>query len=144
MADPIAPERYPEGNAGFIGHFSALLAAILSYFHARMQLAGMESKEAALHYMMLIVWAGAALVLLFFGYIFFVIGLVFAIAWLFRDPSKWVWVLLAFGIGHFIVAIFCVLVARAKIFVPMFRDTLSELKKDQLWLTRQTQNVKPS
>ncbi len=144
MVDPKTPEAHPADGAGFFAHGGAALAAVLSYLQARFQLAALESKEAGVHYAMLLVWAGAALVLLFFGYIFFVIALVFAVAWLLRDPSKWVWVLLAFAMGHFIVAIFCVLMARAKIFVPVFKETFSELKKDQLWLTSQKANVKPN
>ena len=142
MADSKVPESRPAGSAGVIGHFGALLAALVSYFQARLQLAGMESKEAALHYILLLVWAGAALVLCFFGYIFFCIGCVFAVACLFQDPSKWIWVLLGFGALHFAVAIFCILIARSKIFLPMFRDTINELKKDQLWLSRL--NEKPN
>jgi uncharacterized membrane protein YqjE len=109
---------------------------VAAYFQARLTLAGMESKEAAIHYAMLLAFAVGALVLCAFGYVFFVIGLVFAIAWFFEDPSKWIWVMLGVGVLHFAVAIVCVLIARAKIFVPMFRDTISELRKDQLWLSR--------
>jgi len=143
MPDPTIPEPYPAGREGFIGHLGALLAAILSYLRARLLLAGLESKEAALHYAMLIAWVAGALGLLLFGYIFFVIGLAFGIAWLFRDPAKWFCVLLAFGIFHFMGAIFCILMARAKIFLPMFQETLSELKKDQLWLSQKV-NEKPN
>jgi len=85
----------------------------------------MESKEAALHYMMLIVWAGAALVLLFFGYIFSSSGS--------YSPSRGCSATRRVGVG------FACLRHRAfhrghllrpqwrgpKIFVPMFRDTLS-------------------
>jgi len=142
MAESKVPEAHPAESAGLIGHLSGVLASIASYLQARLQLAGMESKEAAVHYAMLLVWAFGALILCAFGYIFFVIGLVFAIGYFFQDPSKWIWIMLGVAVLHFAVAVFCVLVARSKIFVPMFRDTLNELKKDQLWLNRL--NEKPN
>lgn len=144
MENPRVPGAAPGGprehgaraGGGVIEHFSGLLAAFLAYLQARLLLAGIESKEAAIHYAMLLVWTGGALVLCFLGYIFVCIGLVFAVAYFFQDPSKWIWVMLGFGAVHFAVAIFCVLIARSKIFAPMFRETISELKKDQLWLNR--------
>ncbi len=142
MVEPTVPEPLQGERPGFLAHFAQLLAAVVGYLQARLTLAGMESKEAAIHYAMLVAWVVCGIVLCAFGYVFFVIGLVFAIAWFFEDPSKWIWVMLGVGVLHFAVAIFCVLMARSKIFVPMFRDTLSELKKDQLWLSRL--NEKPN
>jgi len=144
MADSKVPETNPAGSAGVIGHLSALVAALLLYLQARLLLLGLESKEAALHYALLVVWAGAALVLCFFGYIFLCIGCAFAIAYFFSNPSAWIWVMLGFGAVHLAIAILCVLIARGKIFAPMFRETISELKKDQLWLSREKLNEKPN
>ena len=141
MSDPKVHETRPAAG-GTLEHLGELFAALLGYVQARLQLAGIESKEAAIHYGILLALVAGAVFLAFFAYIFLCIGVVFAIAYFFREPSVWIWIMLGLGAAHLGVAIVFVLIARAKVFVPMFQETLGELRKDQIWLSRQKADKK--
>ena len=127
--------------AGLFGHLSALMAAKLGYLKARLELAGIEGKEAAIHLTIILGLAIGGLVVAVFGYFFLVIALVFLIARAFGDGSAWPWVLAAAALFHFILAGLLLLIARLRLGVPLFPLTLEELKKDQEWLTT---NAKPN
>lgn len=121
-------------NIGLFGHFSGLLAAKLGYLRARLKLAGIEGKEAAIHASIIAGLAIGALVVLVFGYFFLVIGLVFLIALAFGGGNAWIWVLLAAALLHILGAIVLLLIAKSRLSTPLFPLTLDELKKDQEWL----------
>jgi len=134
MAEATTPQRgAAAANEGFFEHSRALLAALAEYFHARLRLAGTESKEALVHYGIIIGLAVGALVVVVFGYLFFCIGLAVLLAHLLRIHPGWV--ILIFALIHFAVAIVCLLIARARLTAPMFTGTISELKKDQQWMS---------
>ena len=84
----------PQAKAGLFGHLSALLAAKLAYLKARLELAGIEGKEAAIHLAIILGLAVMALVLVIFGYAFVVLALVFLIALAFGGGNAWIWVLI--------------------------------------------------
>lgn len=119
---------------GLFRHLAALLGAKLEYVRARLQLAGLEGKEAAVHVAVLIGLALAALVVAIFGYLFFVIAIVFLIAWACGGGNAWIWVTLGAAFMHFIAAVVFTLVAKMKLSTPLFAATLDEFKKDQEWL----------
>ena len=124
----------PEPAAGIFGHLSALLAAKLAYLRARLELAGLEGKEAAVHLAVILgLVAGGALALVF-GYFFFIIGLVFLIASACGGGDTWIWVALGAAALHFIGAAVLLLLAKSRLRTPMFSATLDELKQDQEWL----------
>ena len=116
-------------------HLSALLAANLAYLKARLELAGLESRDAAIHLAIILGLAIGGLILVVFGYFFFVLALVFLIALAFGSGS-WLYVLLGAALVHFVGAVALVFIARAKLGAPLFPLTLEELKKDQEWLKK--------
>jgi uncharacterized membrane protein YqjE len=126
---------------GLFGHLSALLAANLGYLKARLELAGLEGKEAAIHLAVILGLAIGALVLVVFGYFFLVISLAFLIARAFGDGSAWPWVLGAAALVHLLIAGVLLLIARLRLGTPLFPLTLEELQKDQEWLKT---NAKPN
>lgn len=130
MPDPAPPEP----AAGIFVHLSALLAAKLAYLRARLELAGLEGKEAAVHLAVILGLAAGGALALFFGYLFFIIGLVFLIAWACGGGDVWIWVTLGAAALHFIGAAVLLLIAKARLRTPMFSATLDELKQDQEWL----------
>ena len=134
MADPTAEEPRPAEAAGLFGHLSALIAANLGYLRARLKLAGIEGKEAAIHASIILGLAIGALVALIFGYFLFVLGAVFLVAQAFDNEHAWIWVLLGAAGLHFAGAVALVLIAKAKLATPLFPITLDELQKDQEWL----------
>lgn len=120
-------------GAGLLDHLQALFGSGAAYLRARLQLAGLESKEAFVHYLTIVAFIVGALLLVLFGYIFLGFGIAFALGRLLHVP--WLWVLLGIGLLHVIGAVTLVLLARSKIAMPMFRSTIGELKKDQECLT---------
>lgn len=121
-------------RGGLFSHLAELLGAKLAYLRARLQLAGIESREALVHYAIILGLAVGALVIALFGYLLFVIGIVFLIAWLLGGGNAWIWVMLAAAATHLIGTATLLLVAKIKLSQPMFEATLAEFKKDQQWL----------
>ncbi|HYR59274.1 MAG TPA: phage holin family protein [Chthoniobacteraceae bacterium] len=119
---------------GLLSHFGTLLGAKLAYLRARLQLAGIEGKEAAIHFAIILGLAAGAALIALFGYLFFVIALVFLIAWACGGGNAWIYVMFAFALGHFGTALVLLVISKAKLAQPVFQATLSELKKDQEWL----------
>ena len=140
MPDSLEDVRAAQA-AGILGHLSALLAAKLAYVRARLELAGLEGREAAVHYGAILGLAIGGMIALVFGYLFFVIALVFLVAHLIGGETAWIWVLLGAAALHFIGAAALVLVAKSRLGVPMFSASLDELKQDQEWLKT---NAKPN
>lgn len=140
MPDPLENAQAAQA-AGIFGHLSALLAAKLAYLRARLELAGLEGREAAVHYGVVLGLAVGGLIALVFGYFFFVIALVFLVAHWIGGETAWIWVLLGAAALHFIGAAALVLVAKSRLGVPMFSASLDELKQDQEWLKT---NAKPN
>lgn len=119
---------------GFFRHLTALLGAKLAYLRARLQLAGLEGKEAATHYAIILGLAIGALVVAIFGYFFLIIALVFLLAWACGGGNAWIWITLGAALLHFIGAAALGVIAKVKLSQPMFAATLDEFKKDQAWL----------
>ena len=125
---------------GFFEHASAWLGTALAYVRVRFQLAGLEGREAALHYGVLLALAAVGMVFLVFGYLFFCLALVFLIARLLGDENAWIWVSFGMAVLHVGAAAGAFLWIKAKIGKPMFAATFDELRKDQEWLTATTEN----
>ncbi len=123
-----------EAGAGFYRHFLGVLSASLTYLKARLQLVGIEGKEAGLHYGIAAALIAAALVVVFLGYLFLCLAIVFLIAWLLGDGHAWIWVTLGMALLHFAAAVAFVFIAKNKITAPVFSATLEEFKKDHEWL----------
>ena len=140
MVEPrIDATGTPEG-AGLFAHISGLLAAQLSYLKVRLQLAGIEAKEAGIHYGLILAFAIVALVAVVFGYLFLIIALVFLIALAFDSQSAWIWVMFGAALLHLGGAGALLFLAKGKLAEPMFAETLNEFKKDQRWLSSAKQN----
>lgn len=119
---------------GIFSHFALLLSAKIAYLRARFQLAGLESKEAAVHYAIIAALGIGALIVAVFGYLFLVIAAVFLIAWMIGGENAWIWVLLGAAGLHLIGALALALIAKSMLARPMFAATLGEFKNDQEWL----------
>ena len=135
MPEPNTDDGRRGEAAGFIGHLSSLLAAKLAYLRARLELAGLEGREAAIHAAIILGLLIGGLIIAVFGYLFLILALVFLIAQVaLGGGSAWIWVLASFALVHLAGAAFLFIVARMKLNAPLFSMTLEELKKDQEWL----------
>ena len=141
MPDPTTENFRASEAARIFGHLTALLSAKLAYLRARLELAGLEGREAAVHYGVILALALGGLIVLVFGYFFLVIALVFLVAHLLGGATAWIWVTLGAALLHFLAAAVLLVVAKARLGAPMFADSLHELKQDQEWLTT---NAKPN
>jgi uncharacterized membrane protein YqjE len=110
----------------------ALLNALAEFFESRFALLAEESKGAAVQLLILVGCVIFALLLCALGYVFLITGAVVGVAHLIG--ISWPWVALAAAVVHFIVALALLLVARSRVTKPLFRATLTELKKDREWL----------
>jgi uncharacterized membrane protein YqjE len=140
MPEPTSEDPPKAQATGLFGHFSAFLAAKLAYWRARLELAGIEGKEAAVHLAIILGLAIGAVVVTIAGYFLFVIAVVFLIAKAFSSENAWMYVLGCAALVHFAIAAALLIIARIKLGVPLFPLTLEELKKDQEWLKT---NAKP-
>ena len=132
---PASARSFPS----FFEHASAWLGTVLAHFRVRLQLAGIEGREAAVHYGVLFALAVAGLVSLVFGYLFFCLAFVFLIARLLGDENAWIWVSFGMALLHLGAGAGAFFWIKAKISKPMFAATFDELRKDQEWLTATTQ-----
>ena len=124
--------RNPAGHAGLLENLLALLNALAEFFESRFALLAEESKGAAVQLLILVGSVIFALLLCALGYVFLITGAVVGLAHLIG--ISWPWIALAAAVVHFIVALVLLLVARSRVTKPLFRATLTELKKDREWL----------
>lgn len=134
MPEPASEDRQTAEAAGLWGHLSGLAAAKLSYWRARLELAGIEGREAAAQYAVALALGIGAMVLLVFGYFFLVLAVVFAIAWALGGGNSWIWVLIGAALVHLVGAAGLFFAVRAQVMRPVFTATRDEFRKDQAWL----------
>ena len=132
MMSESTRSRNPAGHAGLLENLLALLNALAEFFESRFALLAEESKGAAVQLLILVGSVIFALLLCALGYVFLITGAVVGLAHLIG--ISWPWVALAAAVVHFIVALVLLLVARSRVTKPLFRATLTELKKDREWL----------
>ena len=132
MMSQSTRSRNPAGHAGLLENLLALLNALAEFFESRFALLAEESKGAAVQLLILVGSVIFALLLCALGYAFLITGAVVGLAHLIG--ISWPWIALAAAVVHFIVALVLLLVARSRVTKPLFRATLTELKKDREWL----------
>jgi len=126
-------EERTAADAGLPEHLLSLLASATGYLRARLELAGMEGKEAVGAYGKVFAFLAGAILLLLFGYVFLWIGLIAVIAHF--AAVHWGWITVAVGLLHLIGTALCLWGAKAKWGKPVFTATLNEFRKDQEWLS---------
>ena len=132
MMSESTRSRNPAGHAGLLENLLALSNALAEFFESRFALLAEESKGAAVQLLILVGCVIFALLLCALGYVFLITGAVVGLAHLIG--ISWPWIALAAAVVHFIIALVLLLVARSRITKPLFRATLTELKKDREWL----------
>jgi uncharacterized membrane protein YqjE len=133
MAEAPNRQNGPAADAGLVAHTREFLASLADYLRARLQLTGVESKEAFVHYFKLLVWLVIGLLVAVFGYLFLCIGAVVLIARLLN--VAWPWVMVVTALLHFGAAAACAFIAKARLAEPMFQATLQEFHRDKQWLS---------
>jgi uncharacterized membrane protein YqjE len=132
MISETPRSRNPAGHAGLLENLLALASALAEFFESRFALVAQESKAALVQLLVLASCLILALILFVFGYGFLVASVVAGLAQVAR--ISWLWITLAAGALHFVIALVLILVARSRMTKPLFRATASELQKDREWL----------
>ena len=132
MISETTRSRNPAGHAGLLQNLLALASALADFFESRFALLAEESKAAFVQVLVLASYLVLALILCAFGYVFLIASAVVALAHL--AGISWLWTALMAAGAHFIIALALLLVARSRMTKPLFRATVSELKKDREWL----------
>src|SRR5438046_223144 len=129
MALQTVRARNPAGRGGLFATLLGLVNALATFVESRLALFTKESKAALGQLAAMMGALIAALLFFAFGYIFLVASAVVGLAHV--AQISWIWTaLIAAGI-HFILALVCVLIARAVMTKRPFRETTEELKKDR-------------
>ena len=132
MASAGARVYNPAGHAGLIDNAIGLISALFAYVETRAALLAVESKAMLLQLVAVVAFALAALIAVVFGYIFILASLIAGIAH--ATGVSWTWIALGAGLLHVVLAVVCVLLAKAKLTGRLYPETRAELKRDQQWL----------
>ena len=127
------PQERTAADVGLSDHLLSLAGSFTGYLRARLELAGLEGKEALAIYGKVAAFLIGAIGLLLFGYIFLWIGIIALVAYF--AQVYWGWIVLAVGILHLFGVAACLWGAKAKWGKPVFPATLNEFRKDQEWLS---------
>lgn len=130
MAEPVPPPSAPspETPRGLVAELLGFAGSLGQHVQALLALAGFEGRDAAAHYVRLLVILIAGLILLLFGYLLALFFVAFLIAHL--SGLSWIWISLGLAVLHFVGAAVCLLYVRSGIKTPVFSSTFTELNKD--------------
>ena len=123
---PSAEERETPRGAlvellRFAGTFGRHIQGII-------QLASLETKEAAMVGLRLLALVIACVVFAVFGYVLILLFLAFLLAIVFQ--VSWIWISLGLAALHFLAVAICALIVVKSLRSPVFKATTAELKRD--------------
>ena len=121
-------ESLHPGSRGIFNEFLSLVGSVGRYIQAITALAGEESREAAEHGIRILVLLVAAFFFAALGYIFLILVVVFAAAWIFGVP--WIAILSGLTALHVLLAFLSAKYVRDHLRTPIFVTTRSEIQRD--------------
>jgi uncharacterized membrane protein YqjE len=123
-----------ESTGGLSAALREVTIAGLSYIRARMELAGIEGKEAFTRLGGVLLLAVLASTLTVAGVLLLCVAVVFGIALLVGGGNAWIWISALMGVTLLGGAWSMLYWARGWLGKPMFAATLEEFRKDDAWL----------
>lgn len=132
------PQKNSAQDRDLSGPLRLFSLSALSYLRARLELAGLEGKEAVARLGGMLVLAAVAITLSIAGYLLLCLALVFGIARLAGSEHAWISIAAATGCLHLLLAWGVLRGARGWLRKPMFATTLEEFRKDDAWLKSTT------
>jgi uncharacterized membrane protein YqjE len=129
MADTALPaaEVRPAPH-GVIPELVRLSGSFGRHFQSLLQLAGLETKEAALVGLRLLIFLVVAAICSVFGYVLLLLFVAFLLAFIFG--ISWIWISLGLAILHFVGVAICAIFAKNCLQTPVFKATMAELRRD--------------
>jgi uncharacterized membrane protein YqjE len=115
-----------------------LIAFFVRYFELRLQLFGLEAREAGVHLFVVALLAVSTVICLV-GFVAMLI--VFLLYLMMRILHwEWGWSALALSAAFFLVSFGAGVIFKFRILKPVFSDTFAEFQKDRKWLEHTTKN----
>ena len=130
MAETVLPpsadaRETPEGALPELLRFAGSFGR---HVQGLIQLASLETKEAAMVGLRLLALVVASVVFAVFGYVLILFFIAFLLAMVFG--VSWLWISLGLAMLHFVAVAVCALVAMKHLRSPIFKATAAELKRD--------------
>ena len=122
---PSAEAREPQGALPELLRFAGTFGR---HVQGLVQLASLETKEAAMVGVRLLALLIASAVFAVFGYVLILFFVAFLLAIVFG--VSWIWISLGLAVLHFVGVAICALIAMKHLRSPFFRATAAELKRD--------------
>ena len=117
------------------------VSAIFAYVETRAALLAAETKTVLLQLVAVLAFGLGAMVAVLLGYIFVLASVIVGIAH--GTGVSWTWVALCAGLLHIMMAMICLLLAKAKLRGRLYPETRAELKRDQQWLKSLSKTEQP-
>jgi uncharacterized membrane protein YqjE len=115
-----------------------LIAFFVRYFELRLQLFGLEAREAGVHLFVVALLAVSTVICLV-GFVAMLV--VFLLYLMMRILHwEWGWSALALSAAFFLVSFGAGVIFKFRILKPVFSDTFEEFQKDRKWLERPTKS----
>jgi uncharacterized membrane protein YqjE len=123
---PSADER--ETRQGALPELVRFAGTFGRHVQGLVQLASLETKEAAMVGLRLLALVIASVVFAVFGYVLLLFFVAFLLAIVFG--VSWIWIFLSLAVLHFVAIGICALIAMKYLRSPIFKATTAELKRD--------------
>jgi uncharacterized membrane protein YqjE len=130
MAETVLPpsadaRETPQGALPELLRFAGTFGR---HLQGLVQLASLETKEAAMVGLRLLALVIASVVFAVFGYVLLLLFVAFLLAIVFA--VSWIWIALSLAVLHFVAVGVCALLAVKYLRSPIFKATAAELKRD--------------
>jgi uncharacterized membrane protein YqjE len=124
----------PFQSTGWKDHLRGIALGGLGYVRARLELLGLEGKQALTQIGAVLLLAAIALTLAIAGYLLLCLALVFGLASFSKSQNMWIWIAFLVGGMHLALAWLILRWARSWLQEPLFPATVEEFRKDEAWL----------
>jgi len=115
------------------------VASFLRYSELRLELLGLEAREAGVHLLIISLLLVGTLICFAGFFILLIVSLLYFMTLILHWP--WGWCALLLAAGLFVIGIVTGIIFRSRLRKPLFSVTLAELQKDCQWLKQDIPDV---
>jgi len=115
------------------------VASFLRYLQLRLELLGLEAREAGVHLLIISLLLVGTLICFAGFFILLIVSLLYFMTLILHWP--WGWCALLLAAGLFVIGIVTGIIFRSRLRKPLFPVTLAEFQKDRQWLRQDISDV---
>jgi len=115
------------------------VASFLRYLQLRLELLGLEAREAGVHLLIISLLLVGTLICFAGFFILLIVSLLYFMTLILHWP--WGWCALLLAAGLFVIGIVTGIIFRSRLRKPLFPVTLAEFQKDRQWLKQDISDV---